>query len=560
MIQETDIEAQMNHFARCGRCIEMLAKPHMLRPRRQIEPDNQWLDVDDTLASSALHPLLSGFVEWAMQSELESRLNLLRRRQRADRDHSDVEFRRLIHEVGPELHGHFLRYLALVRERDLGLIKNYENWRRSDTRHPQGWRADHQQHNENTEPLSPDEPLNQAAQRLADSVRLAIESGFYDDLIATEPQLAHFMSLVLELPENLAQALEFLNWLRQREPELTLSGSIPASEIEELALGFCEERGYSNGRSFSRETRRWLSGVGSERLLSRIARFLGLDRRPQLPNGRPVPHNPLDRYSTVPFHGLFLFLSSGDFPQFIETHWRDLHHLTGDNLDIYYSQNDLRDRTSGYEIVNQIRSLQLRVDALPALLLWEERIEAATTVPLQGLDYDEVVGVVKTVVQAIRDGCTLSQIAQCGATYAAELRSSMEQGVLVQSAATLLINKGGVMGDTYNVSGQAGAVGPGAHAHDITFNQIWNESGSKIDTKQLASELAQLRSALTKEASEPDHFVSLGEMAAAEKAATADDGPTALQHLKKAGSWVWDVGTKVGIGVAIAAAKTALGI
>jgi hypothetical protein len=116
-----------------------------------------------------------------------------------------------------------------------------------------------------------------------------------------------------------------------------------------------------------------------------------------------------------------------------------------------------------------------------------------------------------------------------------------------------------VMGDKY-IAGQVGAQGPGAYAHDMTFNQLWSELGSKINIKQLASELTQLRSALTKEASEPDHFVALGEVAAAEKAATADDGPTALQHLKKAGAWVWDVGTKVGIGVATAAAKTALGI
>ena len=116
------------------------------------------------------------------------------------------------------------------------------------------------------------------------------------------------------------------------------------------------------------------------------------------------------------------------------------------------------------------------------------------------------------------------------------------------------------MGDTYNVSGQTGVVGPHGHAHDMTFNQLWSESGSKIDIKQLASELTQLRSALTKEASEPEHYVALGEVAAAEKAATANDGPTALQHLKKAGAWVWDIGTKVGIGVATAAAKTALGI
>jgi hypothetical protein len=52
----------------------------------------------------------------------------------------------------------------------------------------------------------------------------------------------------------------------------------------------------------------------------------------------------------------------------------------------------------------------------------------------------------------------------------------------------------------------------------------------------------------------------LGEIAAAEKAAGEGNGPKVLEHLKKAGSWVWDVVTKIGIGVATAAAKTALGI
>lgn len=122
-----------------------------------------------------------------------------------------------------------------------------------------------------------------------------------------------------------------------------------------------------------------------------------------------------------------------------------------------------------------------------------------------------------------------------------------------------IINQGTIiMGDQYK-TGQAGAVGPGAHAHDITFNQIWNEHASKIDTIQLAGELDLLRGELLKRAAEPDHYIAIGEVAAAEKAARANDGPTALQHLKKAGAWVWDVGTQIGIGVAVEIAKKALG-
>jgi hypothetical protein len=72
-------------------------------------------------------------------------------------------------------------------------------------------------------------------------------------------------------------------------------------------------------------------------------------------------------------------------------------------------------------------------------------------------------------------------------------------------------------------------------------------------------ELTVLRTALAEQASAPDHYVAVGEVAAAEKAAAIGDGPGALQHLKKAGVSVWDVATKIGIGVATAAAKSALG-
>lgn len=134
-------------------------------------------------------------------------------------------------------------------------------------------------------------------------------------------------------------------------------------------------------------------------------------------------------------------------------------------------------------------------------------------------------------------------------------------GAVEPSALSLFLNQGSfaMSRDHYEV-GQAGAVGPGAHAHHMNFNQIWNQAAGSIDTAQLARELSELREALSKEAADAEEYVALGEVAAAEKAAKQGDGPRALQHLKQAGSWVWDIGTKVGVGVAIAAAKTALGI
>ena len=114
--------------------------------------------------------------------------------------------------------------------------------------------------------------------------------------------------------------------------------------------------------------------------------------------------------------------------------------------------------------------------------------------------------------------------------------------------------------ETYNIKGQTGAVGPGAHAHDMAFNQIWNENKDEIDLSELSKELAELRSTLKEEATEPEHDMSIGAIASAESSAKEGNGPKALEDLKNAGKWALDKASKIGVPVAIAALKAALGL
>jgi len=116
-----------------------------------------------------------------------------------------------------------------------------------------------------------------------------------------------------------------------------------------------------------------------------------------------------------------------------------------------------------------------------------------------------------------------------------------------------------IMGDKY-VTGQAGAVGPNSHAHDMTFSQIWNQVEGTIDLPRLANELGLLRQEMKKEAIEPEQDVAVGAIAAAEQAAKSGNGPKALEFLKSAGKWALDVAEKIGVGVATAAIKSTLGI
>ena len=117
-----------------------------------------------------------------------------------------------------------------------------------------------------------------------------------------------------------------------------------------------------------------------------------------------------------------------------------------------------------------------------------------------------------------------------------------------------------IMGDQYNVSGQAGAVGPQAHAHDITFTQTWSQIENSVDLPKLAEELRQLREVMEKSASEPGHHLAAGAIAAAEESARQNDGPKVVEYLKAGGKWALGIAEKIGVGVATLALKAALGL
>ena len=111
------------------------------------------------------------------------------------------------------------------------------------------------------------------------------------------------------------------------------------------------------------------------------------------------------------------------------------------------------------------------------------------------------------------------------------------------------------MSSTFNNYGQSGAFGPGAHAHDNTFQQIH----AGIDLPKLAEELGRLRNAMKGETTgtrEQDKAV--GAVADAEEAAAKGDGPAVLQYLKSAGEWTLGIAEKIGVDLAVEALKRAM--
>jgi hypothetical protein len=131
------------------------------------------------------------------------------------------------------------------------------------------------------------------------------------------------------------------------------------------------------------------------------------------------------------------------------------------------------------------------------------------------------------------------------------------RGTTVNYTEVVMGNKGS--NDRYEI-GQAGAVGPGAHAHDMNLNQIWYQMKGNFDLQGLASELEKLRNTLHSTASSQDEMIQLGAVAEAEKEARAGNGEKALEALRKVGKWVLGTAEKIGVGLAVFAIKRACGL
>lgn len=116
-----------------------------------------------------------------------------------------------------------------------------------------------------------------------------------------------------------------------------------------------------------------------------------------------------------------------------------------------------------------------------------------------------------------------------------------------------------VSGDNYEV-GQAGAVGPAAHAHDNTFVQHNLTLPSDIDLPALVLQLERVRKAMHEEVDTPEQYLEIAEIGLAEKAAQANDGSKVMAHLAKAGKWALEIATKIGSDLVVALLTQAGGV
>jgi hypothetical protein len=268
--------------------------------------------------------------------------------------------------------------------------------------------------------------------------------------------------------------------------------------------------------------------------------------------------DPLERYLNIPNHAIVLFTSEDRLiDSYLRDHWAALDGLSGDTCDIHVSILQLNRDEDAYCQRKELKSIPglsaFQSSDLPALHIWSR--EASVTVPLGKFNEEvrlkNVLRAIFALMQKAGGPITMGTINELRSVIARELSERDNQPTGFHQE-VYLDAKYKILG------GNQGSIGDNANAHD--FTQIWNAAANKVDLAELSKELATFRGQVSNFASEPEHFSAAGEVNEAQKAAQNGDGPGALAHLKQAGSWIWDVATKVGIGLATAAAKSAIGL
>lgn len=215
------------------------------------------------------------------------------------------------------------------------------------------------------------------------------------------------MNFMTMLSADLSLEIDFLEWLMLNKGKPMNLNRMPISLFESIADEYCD-----HANRFSDDKRKLVKAFKQSDTISLGKKLVAVLSRTRAERMKDLGYI-YDRYVSerVPFRCFFLPLASdGDaFENFIKKHWLDLHTMSGDHLDIYYSEEDYG--KSGYAIKDGMRMAPKDLPGkLPCLVIWQDNLQFAQTIDIEGLSDKDIVRLIAEIVDSIKLGKTLNTI------------------------------------------------------------------------------------------------------------------------------------------------------
>lgn len=396
----------------------------------------------------SLPPLLVNFLVYLNKKELSREIDIFFAESELQSDR--VTFPLFINRFSPQVFEEFLQYIKSVDQR---LIEDYlsnkiNNYRLTDD--------NTRDIGEGTKILGVNENLYEAAGRLAFAIKIEKNLKHFYCAIGHAPK----KSVILGNFKFFVQFFEFIAWLNKSYNNNLTNLATAQTEIKAIATQFCQELNYDNAQEFSKEV---INGL-LPTFIGEVINILLIEIIPKK-NKRIINlglSKFLERYERVHFHSFFLFGENNNLSEFVKNHGRDLHDLTNDYMDIYFSPDDFKKHNeTAYQRRKHFRNLEVGISYIPAFIIWKDSLTNSQVIFLEGLSHQQMFDVVKHITNGIEQKKSLDEVSKIG-------RDKVES----------YLNHVGVV--NYNV-GQAAAVGSNAVASDTVFNQLFQKADNEED-------------------------------------------------------------------------------
>ena len=203
----------------------------------------------------------------------------------------------------------------------------------------------------------------------------------------------------------------FIRWIKRNYKENVKINQIPDSILEEYLNSFLDEY-YQFHRNVSFTRVRKMKEIIKNALhnSSNIEYFNDITERYR---------DRVARYKCV-------FLSEDDaFYKLVEENWIQLHEYTADYLDIFYNPKELTPYR-GFDVAEVLR-IRNRVDVIPCIYIWRTVLSEGDTITTKGLNFENLLQLIKEVVDSIVAGMTFNDIIAKGNEYAELLKRQLNK-------------------------------------------------------------------------------------------------------------------------------------
>ena len=273
--------------------------------------------------------------------------------------------------------------------------------------------------------------------------------------IALNDYKNHACKYLIVGKEDLSLEIDFLEWLMNTNGKKIDLSKMPLSKFEILASDFCKCN-YGSQQD-KKKLINSFKHSDVESLGAKLVRRLTQRDATKLKSLRYI----FDRYTNdqIPYRCIILPLSSesDEFKNLIDKYYDDLNHLSGDHLDIYYSEGDLD--KSGYEIKNNMQSLPDALsEQLPCIVLWEHDIEKAKAIDIDNLSNKKLVKLMAIIVDLIKEKTSFDDIVKEATKMADEFR---KENIDASRAIT---------NNTFNVENNTGVIAGNIVNSTLTVN------------------------------------------------------------------------------------------